>query len=125
MPNGWGGARAERAFYRGARGEHRAVRYQHVINAPVKSPTQKPDQAPSATQNIGSVMSHTFITHNKSGDLNALCSVAHSFKSGGPTGGRSMTRMFLGRPLEIAVFAAVLGFLIGGIAAAILYYFMM
>ena len=31
----------------------------HVINAPVKSPVQKPDQAPSVTQNIGSVMSHT------------------------------------------------------------------
>jgi hypothetical protein len=29
-----------------------------------------------------------------------------------------------GRPVDIAVFAAALGFLIGGIAAAILYYFM-
>jgi hypothetical protein len=36
-----------------------------------------------------------------------------------------MTRMFLGRPLEKAVFAAVLGFVIGGIAVAIVYYFMM
>jgi RsiW-degrading membrane proteinase PrsW (M82 family) len=33
-----------------------------------------------------------------------------------------MTRMFLGRPVEIVVFAAMLGFLIGGVAAATLYY---
>jgi hypothetical protein len=33
--------------------------------------------------------------------------------------------MFLGRPLEIAVFAAGLGFLIGGIAVAIVYYVLM
>jgi hypothetical protein len=36
-----------------------------------------------------------------------------------------MTRMFLGRSLEIAVIAAALGFLIGGIAVAIIYYLMM
>jgi hypothetical protein len=30
-----------------------------------------------------------------------------------------------GRPVETAVFAAVLGFLIGGIALAFIYYFML
>jgi hypothetical protein len=30
-----------------------------------------------------------------------------------------------GRPIEVAVFAIVLGFLIGGIAVAIVHYFMM
>jgi hypothetical protein len=39
------------------------MRY-HVINAPIKSPVQKPDQAPSVTQNIGSVMSHTSMRAN-------------------------------------------------------------
>jgi hypothetical protein len=41
-----------------------ALMRHHVINAPVKSPVQKPDQAPSVTQNIGSVMSHTSMRAN-------------------------------------------------------------
>jgi hypothetical protein len=30
-----------------------------------------------------------------------------------------------GRPVDIAVFAAILGFLVGGIAVGIVYYFLM
>ena len=42
-------------FDQRVRGHHR------VTNAPVQSPIKKPGQAPSVTQNIGSVISHTFM----------------------------------------------------------------